>query len=235
VSFPFDCADPAGRRRGLESAAAAVQSGLLVVLPVESSYALACDAFSPSAVADLLRLKGDPARRPPAVAVPTVRTLDGLAADVPAATRALAEAFWPGMLTIVCTAQPTLRWDLGDSRGTVSLRMPVHPLALELLSRTGPLAFTTAAPTGTPAPRECDEALELLGDDVETYLDAGPAPWTATSTVVDGRGEVPRVVRLGGVTVEELRSVVPDVDVPAALLPQDDPARQVERTQEAAG
>jgi L-threonylcarbamoyladenylate synthase len=218
VSFPFDCTDPAGRRRGLEAAVSGVQNGQLVVLPVESSYALACDAFSVPAVGDLLDVKGDPARRPPAVAVPTVRTLDGLAADVPAATRALAEAFWPGLLTLVCTVQPTLRWDLGDSRGTVSLRMPVHPLALELLARTGPLAFTTAAPTGVPAPRDCYAALELLGDVVDVYLDAGPAPWTATSTVVDGRGEVPRVVRLGGVTLEELRSVVPDVDVPAALL-----------------
>ena len=219
--FPFDCADPAGRRRGLETAVTAVLNGSLVVVPAESSYALACDAFSVPAVRDLLHLKGDPARRPPVVAVPTVRTLDGLAAEVPAATRALAEAFWPGMLTLVCTAQPTLRWDLGDSRGTVSLRMPVHPLALELLAGTGPLAFTTAAPTGTAAPRDCHEALELLGDAVDVYLDAGISPWSATSTVVDGRGEVPRVVRLGGVGVEELRSVVPDVDVPAPLLAQE--------------
>jgi tRNA threonylcarbamoyl adenosine modification protein (Sua5/YciO/YrdC/YwlC family) len=220
VTFPFDCADPAGRRRGLEAAVAGVQDGGLVVLPVESSYAVACDAFSARAVAALLDLKGDRARRPPAVAVPTVRTLDGLAADVPAATRALAEAFWPGLLTLVCAAQPTLRWDLGDNRGTVSLRMPVHAVALELLSRTGPLAFTTAAPTGTAAPRECEDARELLGDAVDVYLDAGPSPWTAASTVVDARREVPRVVRLGGVGVEELRSVVPDVEVPAALLAQ---------------
>ncbi len=220
MSFPYDCTDPAGRRRGLEAAVAAVESGLLVVLPVESSYALVCDAFAPLALADLHAVKGDPARRPPAVAVPTVRTLDGLAADVLPSTRALAEAFWPGMLTLVCTAQPTLRWDLGDSRGTVSLRMPVHPLALELLARTGPLALTTAAPTGVAAPRDCTNALELLDDAVEVYLDGGAAPWTATSTVVDVRGEVPRVVRLGGVSVDELRSVVPDVDVPEALLPQ---------------
>ncbi len=221
MSYPFDCADPAGRRRGLEAAVSAVQNGLLVVLPVESAYGLACDAFSLPGVADLLDLKGDPARRPPAVLVPHVRTLDGLAADVPEATRALAEAFWPGLLTLVCTAQPTLRWDLGDNRGTVSLRMPVHPLALELLEQTGPLALTTAAPTGHPAPRDCLAALELLGDAVDVYLDAGASPWTATSTVVDGRPEVPRVVRLGGVSVTELRSVVPDVDVPAALPPEE--------------
>ena len=235
MSFPYDCTYPGGRRLGLEAAVSGVQNGLLVVLPVESSYVLACDAFSVPAVADLLAVKGDPARRPPAVAVPTVRTLDGLAADVPPATRALAEAFWPGLLTIVCAAQPTLRWDLGNSRGTVSLRMPVHPLALELLARTGPLAFTTAAPTGTPAPRDCDAARELLGDDVGVYLDAGPAPWSATSTVVDGRGDVPRVVRLGAVPLDELRSVVPDVDVPAALDERDDPARLAQRAREGAG
>jgi L-threonylcarbamoyladenylate synthase len=214
VTFPIDCADPAGRRRGLELALSAVQNGQLVVLPVESAYGVACDAFSVPGVANLLDLKGDPARRPPAVLVPNVRTLDGLAADVPEATRALAEAFWPGLLTIVCTAQTTLRWDLGDSRGTVSLRMPVHPLALELLTQTGPLALVTAAPTGAPAPRECLAALEFVGDAADVYLDAGCAPWTTTSTVVDGRGEVPRVVRLGGVSTAELRSVVPDIVVP---------------------
>jgi L-threonylcarbamoyladenylate synthase len=214
VSYPFDCADPAGRRRGLEAAASAVQGGLLVVVPVESAYGLACDAFSVPAVGDLLEFKGDPARRPPAVLVPNVRTLDGLATQVPDATRALAEAFWPGLLTLVCAEQPTLTWDLGDNRGTVALRMPVHPLALELLAQTGPLALTTAAPVGTPAPRDCDRALQLVGEYAEVYLDAGPSPWTATSTVVDGRGEVPRVVRLGAVTPDELRAVVPDVVVP---------------------
>jgi L-threonylcarbamoyladenylate synthase len=214
VSYPFDCGDPAVRRRGLEAAASAVQNEQLVVLPVESAYGLACDAFSVDAVADLLEFKGDPARRPPAVLVPNVRTIDGLVADVPDAARALAEAFWPGLLTLVCTQQPTLRWDLGENRGTVSLRMPVHPLALELLTQTGPLALTTAAPIGTPAPKDCITALELVGDFADVYLDAGPAPWTAGSTVVDVRGDVPRVVRQGAVGVEELRSVVPDLLVP---------------------
>ena len=215
MSYPFDCADPAGRRRGLDSAVSAVQNGALVVVPVESAYGLACDAFSAPAVAALHALKGDPARRPPAVLVPNVRTLDGLATDVPEPTRALAEAFWPGLLTLVCAAQPTLNWDLGDTRGTVSLRMPVHPLALELLERTGPLALTTAAPFGTPAPRECEAARDLLGEAVDIYLDAGTAPWTGTSTVIDGRGDVPRVVRLGAVGLDELREVAPGTLAPA--------------------
>ncbi len=163
--------------------------------------------------------------------VPNVRTLDGLAADITEAARSLAEAFWPGLLTLVCTAQPTLRWELGASRGTVSLRMPVHPLALELLERTGPLALTTAAPIGVAAPRDCEQARELLGDAVEVYLDAGAVPWTAASTVVDARGEVPRVVRLGGVSPAELREVVPGIEVPAALLPAeaDQPAGRISR------
>jgi tRNA threonylcarbamoyl adenosine modification protein (Sua5/YciO/YrdC/YwlC family) len=214
VSYPFDCADPAGRRRGLEAAVSAVGNELLVVLPVESAYGVACDAFCVDAVADLLDFKGDPARRPPAVLVPNVRTIEGLATQVPDGAHALAEAFWPGLLTIVCREQPTLRWDLGNNRGSVSLRMPVHPLALELLTQTGPLALTTAAPTGTPAPKDCQTALDLVGDLADVYLDAGPAPWSATSTVVDARGDVPRVVRQGAVTVEELRSVVPELLVP---------------------
>jgi L-threonylcarbamoyladenylate synthase len=214
VSYPFDCADPAGRRRGLEAAVSAVQNELLVVLPVESAYGVACDAFSVDAVADLLEFKGDSARRPPAVLVPNARTIEGLATDVPDAARALAEAFWPGLLTLVLTQQPTLRWDLGDNRGTVSLRMPVHPLALELLTQTGPLALTTAAPIGTPAPKDCLSALDLVGDFADVYLDAGPVPWTAGSTVVDARGDAPRVVRQGAVSAEDLRAVVPGILVP---------------------
>jgi tRNA threonylcarbamoyl adenosine modification protein (Sua5/YciO/YrdC/YwlC family) len=146
---------------------------------------------------------------PPPVLVAHARTLDGLATDIPPEARALAEAFWPGPLTLVCHAQPSLDWDLGDTRGTVAIRIPLHPVALELLDRTGPLAVSSANLTGKPAATTCAEAMEQLGDAVPLYLDAGPAAGSVPSTIVDATGETPRVLRDGALELARLREVVP--------------------------
>jgi tRNA threonylcarbamoyl adenosine modification protein (Sua5/YciO/YrdC/YwlC family) len=222
VSYLFDCSDDYGRSRGLARAAGAVEDGQLVVVPTESAYGVGCDAFSRSAVAAIHAVKaradGRPARRsPPPVLVPHGRTLDGLATGVPDAARALAEAFWPGQLTLLCRAQPTLDWNLGDSGGTVQVRMPLHPVALELLERTGPLALTGANGPGGAVPTTCDDAREQLGDAVEVYLDAGPSPRSGVSTVVDARSDELRLVRPGALTVELLLEVAPDLVVPAEV------------------
>ena len=212
MSYVFDCSEEYDRDRGLVRAAAAVEDGQLVVLPTESVYGLGCDAFAPAAVREIHRVKGS--RNPPPVLVPHGRTLDGLATGLSGAARALAEAFWPGPLTLVCRAQPSLSWDLGDARGSVSVRMPLHPLALELLERTGPLAVTSAAAPGGPQPDTCEAAREQVGEAAEVYLDAGPALRTGVSTVVDARGETLRLVRPGAVGVAELRAVVADLVAP---------------------
>src|SRR5690606_16252855 len=99
-----------------------------------------------------------------------VRTLDGLATDVPTAVRALAEAFWPGGLTVILRAQPSLAWDLGETHGTVALRMPDHPAALALLRRTGPLAVSSANLTGRPAATTAADADRQLGAQVAVIL-----------------------------------------------------------------
>jgi len=197
------------RSRGITRAAELVAEGDLVVLPTDTVYGLGCDAFSPLAVASLLAAKGRGRAMPPPVLVPHVRTLDGIATAVPESARALAEAFWPGALTIVCRSQPTLHWDLGDTGGTVAVRMPLHPVALELLDRTGPMAVSSANTTGRSAAQNCDDAQQQLGETVALYLDAGPAVLGIPSTIIDGTREVPRVLRLGALTIEELRTVVP--------------------------
>ncbi|MDQ1289907.1 MAG: L-threonylcarbamoyladenylate synthase [Actinomycetota bacterium] len=211
MSYRFDCSEAPGRRRGLARAGDVLDSGELVVLPTEASYGLAADAFSDEGVAALRAAKGNRRLVPP-VLIGSCLSLDGLATDVSAAARELAESFWPGPLTLVFHAQPTLDWSLtGPWQAAVSLRVPLHPVALHLLARTGPLAVTGANTPGHPLPATYDEAHEQLGDLVAVYLDAGPATYGGPSTVVDARSDVPRVVRRGALDVATLRGAVPDL------------------------
>lgn len=209
MSRSYDCAVPRDRERGLSAATAAIARGALVVVPTDTVYGVAADAFTPAAVAGLLAAKGRGRDAPPPVLVGDVGTLDGLATAVPAYARDLVEAFWPGGLTVVVTAQPTLAWDLGDTGGTVALRMPLHPVALELLARTGPLACSSANTTGAPAALAMDEARDMLGDSVAVYLDGGPCLDELASTIVDCTGERPLLLRAGAIPEAALREVVP--------------------------
>src|SRR5690625_5030567 len=139
----YDCDDPAKRVRGIGAAQRALTGGMLVVMPTDTVYGLAADAFAADAVAALLTAKGRGRDMPVPVLVGSVETLDG-AAIAGDAARELVRAFWPGGLTVVWRQQPSLNWDLGDTRGTVAVRMPAHEVALELLTKTGPLAVSSA-------------------------------------------------------------------------------------------
>lgn len=212
MSSLYDCADPEQRAAGLRHAADALRRGELVVLPTDTVYGIGADAFSPEAVAGLLAAKGRGRSMPPPVLVPDARTLDGLASEVSAAVRDLVAAFWPGPLTVICWAQPSLHWDLGDTGGTVAVRMPSHEVALELLRSTGPLAVSSANLTGRPAATSAEQAREQLGSAVAAYLDAGRTTDSAPSTIVDGTGPALRLVRAGALSLEELSSVAEVVD-----------------------
>ncbi|ACZ31472.1 Sua5/YciO/YrdC/YwlC family protein [Xylanimonas cellulosilytica DSM 15894] len=222
-----DVTDPNTWGAAIDEAVNAVRRGALVVLPTDTVYGVAAEAFDAGAVAAIGTAKGRADRTPPPVLVPDVRTLDGLATEVSDDARALADAFWPGALTLVLRAQPSLQWDLGDNRGVVALRMPDHPAALALLRRTGPLAVTGAQRVGETAPLDADAARAQLGDAVAVYLDGGPVPGGG-STVVDATVTPPRVVRPGAIDVEALREVVPAIeplaaedDAPATSPPAD--------------
>lgn len=207
-------ADPAERPRGLERAAAALRRGALVVLPTDTVYGLAADAFRPEAVADLLRAKGRGRDMPVPVLVGSPRGLDGIALAVSRVGRDLVDAFWPGALTLVCRAQPSLQWDLGDAHGTVAVRMPLHPVAIELLRETGPLAVSSANRTGQPPATTCAGAVDQLGEAVAVYLDGGPSGDPVPSTIVDVTGQVPVVLRAGALPVARLREVASDLVAP---------------------
>ncbi|WP_121258060.1 L-threonylcarbamoyladenylate synthase [Nocardioides ferulae] len=204
--FPTDT--PENREAAVAAATLAVQRGELVVLPTDTVYGVGADAFDPAAVRALLDAKGRGRDMPPPVLVSAATTLDALAVRVPPWARTLVDEFWPGPLTLVCHQQSSLQWDLGDTRGTVAVRMPDHDVARELLERTGPLAVSSANRTGLPAATTADAAEEMLGQSVSVLVDAGESPGGAASTIVDATVTPGRVLRLGALSLEELNAVL---------------------------
>lgn len=196
----------------MQAAEAAISAKQCIVLPTDTVYGIGADAFSPQAVATLLAAKGRGRTMPPPVLIPRPETLDGLAVDVPDGARALAQRFWPGALTLILHAQPSLTWDLGETKGTVALRMPDDDVALDLLRRTGPLAVSSANRTGLPAASTADAAEDMLGESVAVYLSDGDRGEGALpSTIIDFTSAVPAVVRQGAIALEDLREVVPEL------------------------
>ncbi len=205
----------------------AIEAGDLVVMPTDTVYGLAADAFKADAVQRLLDAKGRGRDMPPPVLISVVESLDALATDVPDNGRKLCEEFWPGPLTVICHAQTSLMWDLGETQGTVALRVPDHENTRELLSRTGPLAVSSANKSGQPAALDVYDAEEQLGESVAVYLDGGEATGGQPSTIVDLTGDTPRVIRIGALTLDQLQAVVPEVtpetdENPAEAKPAED-------------
>jgi L-threonylcarbamoyladenylate synthase len=221
MSARYDCADTQQREDGLVSATSAVQDGQLVVLPTDTVYGIGADAFSPVAVAKLLAAKGRGRNLPPPVLVGSVRAAAALTQSLGAYGQDLIDEFWPGPLTLVFRASSTLVWDLGDTLGTVAVRMPLHAVALDLLRRTGPMAVSSANKHGMPSATTADEAQAQLGDAVSVYLDGGPCADSVPSTILDLTSSVPRLLRAGVISIDALRKVVPVIDLP--IQPEPDP------------
>ena len=192
----------------LNAASLAVQRGQLIVIPTDTVYGIAADAFDADAVTALLAAKGRGREMPPPVLISAATTLDALAIEIPDYARALVKEFWPGPLTVVCKQQASLRWDLGDARGTVAIRMPDHEVTLELLERTGPLAVSSANKHGQLPARDIDAAEEMLGEDVALLVDAGPTLDLDPSTIVDVTTSPGRVLRRGVLSLEKLNAVL---------------------------
>ncbi|GAA1503269.1 L-threonylcarbamoyladenylate synthase [Brevibacterium permense] len=211
MSRRFDVSQEEIRELVFDECARVVDTGNLLVIPTDTVYGIAADAFSASAVAALLAAKGRGRDMPPPVLVPRAETIFGLVDGVDEAVLALTAKFWPGPLTIIANAQPSLDWDLGDTHGTVAVRMPDDESALALLGRTGPLAVSSANISGQPAARTADEAQEMLGDDVDIYVDGGVRESGISSTIIDLSGDVPRILRRGPITADDLREIVPEL------------------------
>ncbi|UCR90146.1 L-threonylcarbamoyladenylate synthase [Mycetocola spongiae] len=227
MSRIYHCSEAPQLLTGLRLARTSIARGELIVIPTDTVYGLAADAFSPAAVQRLLDAKGRTRQSPPPVLVPGVGTLAALVDGIPDEVNSLVEAFWPGGLTIVMNAQPSLAWDLGDTHGTVAVRMPDNEIALELLRDTGPLAVSSANLTGMPAATTAEEAELMLGSSVHIYLDGGPAGENP-STIIDatalgGPGGTVRILRQGVVSREALHGVLGDLlepEAPAGTTPE---------------
>src|ERR1700747_889350 len=207
MSKRYDCRDPQERSAGVAAAVTAARAGELIVLPTDTVYGIGADAFIPAAVTTMLAAKGRGRNMPPPVLVGTARAAAALVDDLGAFGQDLIDEFWPGALTLVFRASPTLLWDLGDTKGTVALRMPLHSVALDVLKQTGPLAVSSANRHGQPSAINADEAEEQLGEAVSIYLDAGPCADNVPSTILDLTGVIPKVLRAGAISVDRLRTV----------------------------
>ena len=204
----LDCRDPQTRSAAITAAIDTVKSGRLIVLPTDTVYGIGADAFDSRAVAGLLAAKGRGRDMPVGVLVGSWHTISGLVYAVPDAAHELIRAFWPGALSLVVQQAPSLQWDLGDARGTVMLRMPLQPVALEVLSKTGPMAVSSANISGQPAATTAAEAQQQLGDLVDVYLDGGPSEQQAASTIVDLTAATPRLLREGPISAQRIAEVL---------------------------
>jgi tRNA threonylcarbamoyl adenosine modification protein (Sua5/YciO/YrdC/YwlC family) len=202
----FDCSDPDARAAGVDAAVSALADGDLVVFPTDTVYGLAADAFSPAAVERLVTAKGRDRTMPPPVLIATSGTLEALAVDVPGWLRSMTAELWPGPLTVICRAQPSLDWDLGDTHGTVAVRVPDDEIARAVLLESGPLAVSSANRTGEPAATSVDDAERMLGESVAIYLDAGPSAVGVASTILDVTAATPRVLRPGPIGLDVLHT-----------------------------
>lgn len=206
----LDAVDRVARARHVATAAAAIRRGEIVVVPTESAYALAADAFSPRGTGALREAKGVGPTVPLPILVPAASTVAGIARTVPLSARDLMTAFWPGSLTLLLPAGTTLAWD-HPAQAPVAVRMPVHPVLLDLLRLTGPTAVTSANAPGLDPPQSIDEVIDQLGELGTCALDAGPCPSGEPSTIVDCTAATPVVVRPGAVSLDALREIVPEI------------------------
>lgn len=213
MSEIYDLDDPARRSEGFAAAKLALSGSGLVVVPTDTVYGVAADAFDPAGVRRLLRAKGRGRSKPAPVLIGSSDTLRALGTHLTPELRTLAEVFWPGALTLICRQQPSLRWDLGDGRSTVALRMPDHKDTLALLTDNGPLAVSSANLTGELPATTVADAEEQLGDAIDVYLDGGETAGATASTIVDGTGDDLVLVREGAITLEQLREHVPSLEV----------------------
>ena len=221
----FDCSVDTDLLTGMRLAKVSLGRNDLAVIPTDTVYGLAANAFSPEAVQKLLSAKGRDRQSPPPVLIANLNMARALVESLPEAAVKLAETFWPGALTMILKSQPSLDWDLGETKQTVALRVPDHKIALALIEETGPLAVSSANLTGEPAATTAKQAFDYLADSVEVYLDGGPSPKGEASTILDltglvdvydDKGEVTttgkvKVIRQGALSISKIRSVIGDL------------------------
>ncbi len=199
----------------IEAVRAAVRAGESVVFPTDTVYGIGANPFSPPAVQGLLDAKHRGRDMPPPVLIGDAEVLEAYTRDVPAAARLLANRYWPGPLTLILTAQSSLNMDLGETKGSIGVRVPDHEVTRAILRATGPLAVSSANISGEPAATDASEARRQLRGSVAVYVDGGPTPGPTPSTIVDFASTLSgRVLRVGAIPLDELRKLLPGLEGP---------------------
>jgi L-threonylcarbamoyladenylate synthase len=221
VSSLFDCTDSTLATDAVHQSIAALDRGEIVVVPTDTVYGVAVSPKIPGSIDRVVALKGRERTAPPPFLVGGVEQVWPLVADGSNTddVNALIHAFWPGGLTMVLPVNPELEWDIGETDGTIAVRMPNEPVLLELLRSYGPLAVTSANLTGEPPCESAYAALNIFGDRVGVYLDAGrrgsadgeqiPSTIIDVTDLASGRNTI-RVIRPGAISVDQLAEVLPE-------------------------
>lgn len=203
-------------------AAAVLRDGGLVAFPTETVYGLGANALDPAAVARIFAAKGRPADNPVIVHAPDAETAWRVTTGPTRLAERLAEAFWPGPLTLVLPAADALPRAATAGLPSVAVRVPDHPVARALLRAAGvPVAAPSANRSGRPSPTTADHVVDDLGGAIDVVVDGGPCRVGVESTVVDARGDVPVVLREGGISREQLLAVAGASGVGSATRMED--------------
>ena len=193
----------------LDQAVALLEGGGLVALPTETVYGLAADGLNTQAVEDIYKAKGRWEGKPLSVFVTGMDMVEHLCREIPEEAYRLAEAFWPGPLTLVLPDAGVVSKVVTAGGETVGVRCPDHPITLEVTRRLGrPLAAPSANPSGLPSPKDARAVLVGLEGEIDAVVDGGPCVVAVESTIVDLTGEIPRILRQGGLDAAEIWAVL---------------------------
>lgn len=204
----------------LEYAAEVLRNGGLVAFPTETVYGLGANALDKTAVAKIFEAKGRPSDNPLIVHIADNSDLDMLSKNIPEITGSLVEEFWPGPLTLVMPKAPAIPRIVTAGLDSVAVRMPSHPIARALISKAGvPIAAPSANSSGRPSPTCAGHVIEDLDGKIDVIIDGGSVEVGLESTVLDITSPVPAILRPGGVTYEQLASLLGKVDVCPSLKP----------------
>lgn len=212
----------------IEQAGALLRAGEVVGIPTETVYGLAADALNPQAVARIFEAKGRPQDNPLIVHIAEIETVHEIAAEFPPEAQALAEAYWPGPMTIILPKLDRIPMITSGGLNTVGIRFPSHPMAQAIIRAAGtPLAAPSANTSGRPSTTTAQHVMEDLKGKIAAVVDGGACSVGVESTVVSLCGERPRLLRPGGISLEQLRAVLGEVDVDRALREKIDDSEKV--------
>ena len=201
----------------VEKAAQIIKNGGLVAMPTETVYGLAADALNGNAVANIFKAKGRPMDNPLIVHISDISQITGLVREFPENARRLAEKFWPGPLTIILPKSDNIPDEVSAGLDTVAVRFPSHPVAKALIGASCPLAAPSANLSGSPSPTTLRHVIDDMNGRIDAIIDGGDCAVGVESTVITLAEGKPRILRPGGITAEQIRSVIGETDIDAAV------------------